>query len=136
MIDHISVAVSDLRRSIAFYDAVFQPLGYSRLWAADEAAGYGYPGADEPFAIKQNNAEELINRSTGTHVAFIAPSREGVAAFHARAIEQGGTDEGAPRLHPEYGPGYFAAFVCDLDGHRLEAVLHEPVMDPTRDIGT
>jgi catechol 2,3-dioxygenase-like lactoylglutathione lyase family enzyme len=127
MIDHISVAVSDLWRSVAFYDAVFQPLGISRLWTADDAAGYGYPGADEPFAIKQNDAEELIGRSTRTHVAFIAPTREGVATFHARAVEQGGTDEGAPGLHPEYGPGYFAAFVSDPDGHRLEAVLHEPV---------
>lgn len=127
MIDHISVAVSDVLRSIAFYDAVFAPLGINRVWTADGAAGYGYPGADEPFAIKQNNADEPICRSTRTHIAFTATSREAIATFHARALEQGGADEGAPGLHPEYGPGYFAAFIRDPDGHRLEAVLHEIV---------
>jgi catechol 2,3-dioxygenase-like lactoylglutathione lyase family enzyme len=125
MIDHISVGVSDLVRSIAFYDAVFEPLGISRLWSATDAAGYGYPGADEPFAIKSGTAEELAGRNARAHVAFIAATRQAITTFHTRALEHGGTDEGGPGLHPEYGPGYFAAFVRDPDGNRLEAVLHE-----------
>jgi catechol 2,3-dioxygenase-like lactoylglutathione lyase family enzyme len=126
MIDHISVAVSDLRRSTAFYDAVFRALGVSRRWTAGDAVGYGCAGTDEPFAIKQSPAEEAVNQNSRGHVAFGAPSREAVSAFHASALEHGGTDDGLPGLHPEYGPGYFAAFVRDPDGHRIEAVLHEP----------
>jgi catechol 2,3-dioxygenase-like lactoylglutathione lyase family enzyme len=108
-----------------FYDAVFEPLGIKRLWTAEDAAGYGYAGAEEPFAIKQSPAEESVNRNSRGHVAFSASSREAVSAFHARALESGGTDNGLPGLHPEYGPGYFASFIEDPDGHRLEAVLHE-----------
>ncbi|HEY0393205.1 MAG TPA: VOC family protein [Candidatus Elarobacter sp.] len=125
MIDHVSVGVSDLLRSMVFYDAVFEALGISRLWTADDAAGYGYPGADEPFAIRSGTAQELAGRSARAHVAFIASNRDAVTAFHTRAVEHGGADEGGAGLHPEYGPGYFAAFVSDPDGNRLEAVLHE-----------
>lgn len=126
MIDHVSVAVSDLARSIEFYDAAFGPLGITRLWTAEDAAGYGYSGAEEPFAIKQSSAQAALDDNSKTHIAFTARSREAAGAFHAGALEHGGTDEGGPGLHPEYGPGYFAAFVRDPDGNRLEAVLHEP----------
>jgi catechol 2,3-dioxygenase-like lactoylglutathione lyase family enzyme len=126
MIDHLSVAVSDLRASIVFYDAVFRPLGVIRVWTTEDAAGYGYVGTDEPFAIKQNPAEKAVNQNGRGHVAFRAPSRDATLEFHARALEHGGTDDGLPGLHPEYGTGYFAAFVRDPDGYRLEAVFHEP----------
>src|SRR5471032_2245985 len=95
MIDHISVAVADVLRSSAFCDAVFAPLGINRLWTADGAAGYGYPGADEAFAIKQNNADEPVCHSSRTHIAFTATTREAIETFHSRALDRGGADEGA-----------------------------------------
>ncbi len=124
MLDHISFGVADLARSTAFYDAVLAPLGFVRVWTAPDAAGYGYPERDESFAIKQEPAD-AIAWSPRSHLAFNATGREAVRAFHAAAMSRGGVDEGAPGLCPEYGDGYFAAFVRDPDGYRLEAVFHE-----------
>ena len=127
MIDHLSVAVSDLERSIGFYDAVFAALGISRLWTSSDGAGYGYGGTDEPFAIRQHAAERCAREQHLGHVAFSARNRTEVRAFHDRALAHGGTIDAPPSLHPAYGPGYFATFVQDPDGHRLEAVFHETV---------
>lgn len=124
MIDHISFGVSDLGQSIALYDAIFSPLGYVRVWTAKDAAGYGYPDRDDSFAVKQDSAGYAAS-SPLSHVAFAAPTRESIVAFHAAGIAHGAVDEGAPGLCPEYGAGYFAAFLRDSDGHRIEAVLHE-----------
>jgi catechol 2,3-dioxygenase-like lactoylglutathione lyase family enzyme len=124
MIDHISVAVSNLARSIEFYDAAFRPLRMSRLWTANDAAGYGYSGVDESFAIKQTN-NERVRSDAKVHIAFAGSPRESAVAFYAAAMQHGAAEEGGPGVHPEYGAGYFAAFVQDPDGNRLEAVLHE-----------
>lgn len=125
MIDHISLGVSDLAKSIAFYDAVLLPLGIHRLWTTADAAGYGYAGVDEPFSIRQASSDETQVVGSEMHLAFTAPSRSTIEAFHRAAIEHGGIDNGSPQTHTEYGPGYFAAFVLDPDRHRIEAVLHE-----------
>jgi catechol 2,3-dioxygenase-like lactoylglutathione lyase family enzyme len=124
MLDHISIGVSDLARSIAFYDAVGGALGFVRVWSAADAAGYGRRGGDDTLAIKQEPAQN-VRPSARSHIAFAAPNRDAARAFHAAALAHGGADDGAPGLCPEYGPGYFAAFVRDPDGYRLEAVLHE-----------
>jgi catechol 2,3-dioxygenase-like lactoylglutathione lyase family enzyme len=125
MIDHLSVGVADLARSGAFYDAVLLPLGYVRLFAKGRGIGYGPPGAqDEAFAILA--AGELAKPpGEGWHIAFGAPSREAVETFHSLALKHGAIDEGGPGLRPHYGAGYYAAFVRDLDGYRIEAVFHE-----------
>ena len=124
MLDHISIGVSDLDRSVEFYDAVLKPLGYIRLWSNVEAAGYGLPGqSDEPFAIKRECAGRL-GSSARSHVAFVSPDRQSVLAFYAAALASGATDDGMPGIHAEYGPNYFAAFVVDPNGYRLEAVCH------------
>jgi catechol 2,3-dioxygenase-like lactoylglutathione lyase family enzyme len=124
MIDHLSVGVADLARSGAFYDAVLAPLGYVRLFGNERGIGYGVAGArDEGFAILATT--EAVRPAPGSHVAFEAPSREAVDSFHAIALKSGASDEGPPGLRPNYGPAYYAAFVRDLDGHRLEAVCHE-----------
>lgn len=68
---------------------------------------------------------DLANKD-GFHAAFAAPSREAVARFYEAALRLGGRDNGAPELCPEYGPHYFAAFVIDPDGYRIEAVINEP----------
>jgi catechol 2,3-dioxygenase-like lactoylglutathione lyase family enzyme len=125
MIDHISLGVSDLARSGTFYDAVLVPLGYVRLFSNERGVGYGPPGArDEAFAILAAG-EHAKPPGRGCHLAFSAPKREAVDSFHSIALENGAVDEGRPGLRPSYGPGYYAAFVRDPDGHRLEAVCHE-----------
>lgn len=124
MLDHISIGVSDLERAAAFYDAALAALGYVRLFSKERGIGYAPTGAkDEPFAIHRAGAEAR-SPGKGCHIAFTAPTREAVAEFHAAALRTGGTDEGAPGLRPHYGPSYYAAFVRDPDGYRVEAVCH------------
>ncbi len=126
MLDHLSLGVSGLASAAAFYDAVLAPLGYIRLFSNERGVGYGLAGAkDEQFAILASGADAKAP-GVGCHVAFVATDRAAVDAFHAIAIERGAVDEGPPGLRPPYGPGYYAAFVRDLDGYRIEAVFHEP----------
>jgi catechol 2,3-dioxygenase-like lactoylglutathione lyase family enzyme len=127
MLDHISFGVTDLERAAAFYDAVLGALGYVRLFTTPRGIGWGVPGAkDEAFAILPAGAEARAP-GKGCHLALIARTRAAVDAFHAAALHAGGVDEGAPGLRPHYGTGYYAAFVRDLDGYRIEAVCHETV---------
>jgi catechol 2,3-dioxygenase-like lactoylglutathione lyase family enzyme len=125
VIDHLSLGVANLERSRNFYDAVLSPLGYVRLWHTARSIGYGPQGsAGEPLAFIEHGADARPP-GAGFHLALIAPSRAAVDAFHAAALGHGGVDEGAPGIRENYDPGYYAAFVCDPDGHRVEAVLHE-----------
>jgi catechol 2,3-dioxygenase-like lactoylglutathione lyase family enzyme len=126
MLHHLSFAVADLARSAAFYDATLAPLGYVRVWADETAVGYGSPGGDDQFAIKVG-PDGMIAPGEGFHVAFAAPSREAMAAFYRAALEHGGRDNGGSGLHPEYGSHYYAAFVFDPDGYRLEAVINDEI---------
>ena len=122
MLHHLSLAVSDLQRSAAFYDAVLDVLGYRRAWSGENEIGYGVAAGEDKFAIKSRGAS-VSAPSAGTHIAFAAPSREAVVAFHEQALRHGGRDDGAPGLRPQYGPDYYAAFVVDPDGYRIEAVI-------------
>lgn len=125
MLDHISIGVSDLAVASRFYDAVLAPLGYVRVLTHLRASGYGRPGdKDEAFAILAAGPEARAP-GAGCHVAFQAANREAVGAFHEVALGMGAADEGAPGPRPLHGAGYYAAFVRDADGYRLEAVCHE-----------
>lgn len=125
MLHHISFGVADLQRSSAFYDAALLPLGYVRVWADSTAVGYGYAGGGDKFAIKLRT-KGVVAPGPGFHLALAAPTREAVAAFHEAALKRGGKDNGAPDLRPDYGPTYYAAFVVDPDGYRIEAVINAP----------
>jgi len=125
MLDHLSFPVSDLARAAAFYDASLAPLGYVRVWTAQDAVGYGTVGGGDKFAIKVREAR-VAQPSPGFHLAFTAPSRQAVGAFFGAALTFGGQDNGPPALRPQYGPDYYAAFVIDPDGYRIEAVCHGP----------
>lgn len=124
MIDHLSLGVADLALAAAFYDAVLLPLGYRRVWTRSHAVGYGAGGPDETLALFEVG-DDANAPGRGWHLAFTAPSRAAVAAFHAAALARGAIDEGAPGPRPRFGVGYFAAFVRDPDGHKIEAVVHE-----------
>ena len=121
MLHHLSFGVADLQRSAAFYDVALAALGYVRVWVDRTAVGYGTAQGQDLFAIKLNTGG-TVAPSPGLHLAFEAPSREAVERFHAAAVANGGADNGAPGLRPAYGPNYFAAFVIDPDGYRIEAV--------------
>jgi catechol 2,3-dioxygenase-like lactoylglutathione lyase family enzyme len=124
MIDHLSLGVADLARSGAFYDAVLGALGYVRLFTTPRGIGWGAPGAvDEAFAVLASG-EGARAPGDGCHVAFLAKTRDAVDAFHLAALAEGAADDGAPGLRPQYGAHYYAAFVRDPDGYRLEAVCH------------
>jgi catechol 2,3-dioxygenase-like lactoylglutathione lyase family enzyme len=127
MLHHLSFGVSDIERSACFYDAVLATLGYVRVWQVVhentcQAIGYGIAGADDQFAIKLRGPATLAP-GPGFHLAFAAPDRTAVDRFHGEALRTGGQDNGAPGLRPGYGPDYYAAFVIDPDGYRLEAVV-------------
>lgn len=124
MIDHIGLAVRDIALSTAFYRAALAPLRYAVI--AEETNTLGNTavmlgaGGEIDFVIADG---ERVGE--GNHVAFRAASRAQVDAFHAAALAAGGIDNGEPGLRPQYGAGYYAAFVCDPDGMNVEAVFHE-----------
>lgn len=123
MLSHVSLGVSDLQRSIRFYDAILAALGWVRVWKTETGAGYGSPGGNDKLAIFQVPLSgHPLAAGRGFHIAFTAPDREAVHAFHAAAMEQGGADDGKPGPRPQYSDTYYAAFVIDPDGHALEAV--------------
>ena len=121
MIDHISVAVRDLKHAEPFYTALLAPLGLTKLreWP-DAAVGFGkkYP----EFWINRRAEMNRVAADSGVHICLRAPDAAAVDAFHAAALAAGGTSDGAPGLRPEYYAGYYAAFIRDPDGNRIEAV--------------
>lgn len=123
LLHHLSFAVTDLDRSAAFYDATLATLGYRRVCTGRAFIGWGLVKDQDAFAIKLRPRGVKIP-GAGFHVAFAAPSRRAVKAFHRAALQHGGRDNGGAGLHPEYGPTYWAAFVFDPDGYRIEAVIN------------
>jgi catechol 2,3-dioxygenase-like lactoylglutathione lyase family enzyme len=119
MIDHLSIGVRDVARAKRFYDAALVPLGYTCLSAGEASLGYG----DSAVTLWIGAAERPVppDDKSGLHVCFTAPTRRSVDAFHAAALAAGGKDNGKPGLRADYGPNYYAAFVVDPDGYRLEA---------------
>jgi catechol 2,3-dioxygenase-like lactoylglutathione lyase family enzyme len=121
MISHLSLGVADLERSTAFYDAALGALGYVRLWSNARAVGYGEPGQGDKLALFLE--PQASRPGAGFHLALVAGDREAVDAFHLAAMLAGGGDHGGPGPRAAYGPTYYAAFVADPDGHKIEAVF-------------
>jgi catechol 2,3-dioxygenase-like lactoylglutathione lyase family enzyme len=119
MIDHVSIGVRDLARAKRFYDKALAPLAYRCLSESAGSLGYGSEAA-ALWIIAAENPVPGDERS-GLHFCFAAPSTEAVEAFHQAALAAGGRDNGAPGVRAEYSPDYYAAFVFDPDGYRLEA---------------
>jgi catechol 2,3-dioxygenase-like lactoylglutathione lyase family enzyme len=121
VIAHISIGVKDIDRSKRFYDAVLQPLGYRCIRRARSLDGYGY-GADTIFFWIGSAERPIVpDDKSGLHVCFAAPSAAAVDAFHAAGLRAGGRDNGGPGLRPMYADDYYAAFIIDPDGYRIEA---------------
>jgi catechol 2,3-dioxygenase-like lactoylglutathione lyase family enzyme len=121
MIDHVSIAVRDIKAAESFYTAVLASLGLSKLreWPG-AAIGYGkkYP----EFWINDRFDMLPVVANSGVHICLRAASSNAVDAFHAAALSGGGTSDGAPGFRPEYNERYYAAFIRDPDGNRIEAV--------------
>ena len=119
MIDHISLGVRDMAKAKRFYDEVLKPLGYACLSSGDTSAGYG----KSEVALWLGSSESPVppDLKSGLHVCFTAPTRKSVDAFHKAALAAGGRDNGKPGLRKDYGANYYAAFVIDPDGYRIEA---------------
>lgn len=119
MIDHVSIGVRDVARARKFYDAALQPLGYACLSAGEDSLGYG--GKATAFWISATQHPVPADERSGLHFCFEAPNRAAVDAFHKAALKVGGRDNGKPGLRPDYGATYYAAFVVDPEGYRIEA---------------
>ena len=120
MIDHVSVAVRDLSVSTRFYEAVLATLGFAKLEVRVATVGFGK--AYSEFWINLRSDTPPLPAGNGAHVCFRARTTEMVDAFYAAALAAGGADDGKPALRPQHGEGYYAAFIRDPDGNRIEAV--------------
>ena len=128
MLDHVSLGVSDIRRSRRFYDAVLRPLGVVRIVDFRDGLGSDYGAAPGQAGVEFSITGEarVSTPIAGAHLCFRAPDRAAVDAFHASALAAGGRCDGAAGVRPQYHADYYAAFVLDPDGHRIEAVCHAP----------
>jgi catechol 2,3-dioxygenase-like lactoylglutathione lyase family enzyme len=128
MLDHVSLGVSDIHRSRAFYDAALRPLGLVRIVDFGGGRGSDYGAAPGSLGVEFTITNEtgLPAPALGTHICIRVPNRSAVRDFHAAALLAGGRDDGTPGLRPRYHADYFAAFVLDPDRHRIEAVCHAP----------
>lgn len=126
MLDHVSITVNDLDRAAPFYDAVMAALGVPCVRRDADMLGYGIRNRRED----DGHTYLTVRRSSGTvmadnrHWAFRAPDRAAVDAFHAAGLANGGICNGPPGLRPDYHPSYYAAFLIDPEGNRIEAVVH------------
>jgi catechol 2,3-dioxygenase-like lactoylglutathione lyase family enzyme len=120
MIDHVSVGVRDLERAARFYEAALAALGLSRLVTRPATVGFGksYP----EFWINLRAGMSAVPYESGSHVCLRAKTTAEVDAFHAAALGAGGLSDGAPGLRPHDRVRYYAAFIIDPDGNRIEAV--------------
>jgi catechol 2,3-dioxygenase-like lactoylglutathione lyase family enzyme len=119
MIDHVSIAVRDLAACVRFYETVLATLGYSKLVARPATIGFGkkYP----EFWLNERRGKTPNDPDTGAHICLRASSSEAVQAFHAAALQAGGTSDGAPGPRSGTIAGYYAAFVRDPEGNKIEA---------------
>jgi catechol 2,3-dioxygenase-like lactoylglutathione lyase family enzyme len=120
VIDHVSVAVRDLTVAARFYETVLATLGYTKLIVRPGTAGFGkkYP----EFWLNERQSMSIADPDSGAHICLRASDTRSVDAFHAAALAAGGLSDGAPGRRPEYTEGYYAAFVRDPDGNKIEAV--------------
>jgi catechol 2,3-dioxygenase-like lactoylglutathione lyase family enzyme len=117
LFDHVALRVRDIARSRAFYERALKPLGVRVVQSSQGPLGFARD--DQDLWIKEQETP-----GGPVHIAFAAPDRETVDAFHAAAVQAGGVDNGSPGLRPHYHSAYYAAFVLDPDGNNIEAVFH------------
>ena len=120
MIDHVSIGVRDLAAAAHFYEAALAVLGYSKMIVRPTNIGFGKKYPD--FWLNERRNMKPVDPDSGTHICLRADDAAAVDAFHAAALAAGGRSDGPPGPRPEYTPGYYAAFVRDPEGNKIEAV--------------
>jgi catechol 2,3-dioxygenase-like lactoylglutathione lyase family enzyme len=120
MIDHLTLKVRDAKKARAFYTAALAPLGYEVLMEFEGTLGMGADKKPDLWIVQDPENTRPM------HLAFSAPSRKAVDAFHAAALAAGARDNGGPGIRKDYHPTYYAAFVLDDSGHNIEVVVHKP----------
>jgi catechol 2,3-dioxygenase-like lactoylglutathione lyase family enzyme len=133
ILSHVSIGTDDFERAVAFYDRVLPTLGCRRVAEHPGAVAYGRRFPE--FWVQRPFDDGPASVGNGTHVGFIAPSKEAVDAFHRTAVAAGGTDDGAPGSRPDYGDPYYGCFVRDPDGHKIEATFWDMELGGTGDTG-
>ncbi len=125
MIAYATVGVNDMDRAIAFYDAVLGPLGCRRETTSGTWTGYARAGEAGRFFLTAPYDGGPASGGNGTMLAFLAPTRVAVDAFHAAALDAGGGDEGPPGVREDMNPVFYAAYVRDPDGAKLCAFVRK-----------
>lgn len=126
MLGHLSIGVQDLHLAGRFYDAAMAPIGWVRLWTESDSLGYGPPGGEDKFALFFRL--EARPPGPGFHLCYNASSDAAVDAFYGAALANGGRDDGPPGLRTNFGSDYYACFVFDPEGWKLEC-LHRASWD-------
>ena len=119
IVSHVSIGTNNFDRAVAFYDRVFAALGCKQIVKYPGAVAYGRQFPE--FWVQKPIDGKPATVGNGSHIGFIANSKDAVHAFHKAALEAGGTDDGAPGPRPDYGEAYYGCFVRDLDGNKIEA---------------
>ena len=127
MFSYTVLGTNDLARAITFYDAVLAPLGHDRIEEYDPDGTSAAWGLDDPgphlwVTLPFDGRPATVGN--GVMVSFLANSRAEVDAFHRAALATGGTDEGGPGVRPQYAPHFYAAYVRDPDGNKINAVCY------------
>jgi catechol 2,3-dioxygenase-like lactoylglutathione lyase family enzyme len=120
VIDHVSLPVRDLERSEMFYEAVLSTIGFNKMMDMPSTVGFGRK--HPTFWLNHRPQMNESGVDDGFHVCLRAPTVDAVHAFHEAATAAGAASDGPPGPRPQYSPSYYAAFIRDLDGHRIEVV--------------
>lgn len=119
MIGYVTLGTNDLARATAFYDALLSTIGATRQWQSERSVAWGTDPQGPALCVIKPFDGKPATVGNGTMVSLYLPSQADVAAFHKKALELGGTDEGAPG--PRGTGGYYAGYFRDLDGNKLAA---------------
>ncbi|MGX7952485.1 VOC family protein [Tsuneonella sp. HG249] len=123
MFSHVTLGTNDWQRARPFWIALMEVLGHPVLFEREGGMAFGLPTGPKTF-VGPTYDGHAARAGNGVHIAYLANDRATVDAFHAAALANGGTDEGAPGLRPHYHPNYYGAYVRDPDGNKLQAVCH------------
>ena len=123
MFSHVTLGTEDWPKARPFWIAVMEVLGHPVLFERDKGIAFGTPTGPKTFVGPTFDGRRAAP-GNGVHIAYLVERRATVDAFHAAALANGGSDEGAPGLRPHYHPNYYGAYVRDPDGNKLQAVCH------------
>ena len=125
MFSHVTIGTNDIGPAKAFYDAVMGAIGQERFYSGDGFAAYGSENDNQTWVMAPFDGKPA-SVGNGMHIAFLAPNRAAVDEAHRQALDHGGSDEGAPGLRTHYHPSYYAAYMRDPDGNKIQVVCHAP----------